>query len=937
LINPFFKISLLFILLSSLSAINADKMPPNQHQTKIKISFGLKSSKQTKRTIQLISNSPGLTVAAPTGKGIEPNDKAGDTSLLNYGAGDIDELITEISWPEPTAPLRKLAQHKDGYAINGDAMWGYLMEHGSPGQSARLQQDTWNQPDAPLVTIQLNTEGTEGFTISLQQLIRQSAMWLPEHDIFITLADQPKDFKTFITALTGQRTLDLVHQQQDASLTQFNKLWEDIGNPKQWDVSWQTKYMGTKGHLTVTAAAPGSIYKFAIDRYGNVRPDFASPYKFSLDIVWPGSDWKSQKIVNGLPIMQTVLKKNGQLCGIEQFASPTNKLNPALRGNIPSVLISKIVISGKSGPLNIGFDLDKEIKGRQLDLQEVTGGWKIIDKQSAEILLLVNAAKGLTVEMGQSNDSLNPQIRVNGLLAQGETKEIFITLPSPSVPASELSKLLTIDFKKAKEQIQNYWESWQAKGAQFKVPEDKVNQLYRANLWHALGLPRYTTDSNGNPHMDLPYANTAYGQKNADWPVNQAVYVDYMIYGLRSYDSVADDEIRAMFHSQQQPDGMIGGFANWGVYSPAHLYAIAENYQLSHNNKQFENLLPYSLKTLDWCLAKIKNANTLTNPTGLIRGPLNDLTHDEREWAFTQAYFVGGLEKFAHALSIYKHPRAKEVMGVATKMKTDVVKEFSRSSVKSAVVQLADGSWSNFVPTDAMTPRRMMDQWYPSDVDCGPLHLSRLGVLDPYSWLTTAILNDHEDNLFLKNQGAANEPIYVQQANTYLLRDDPKAVIRAFYSLMACGFSHEQLTSLEHRWAWGQYYGPPSTDGAWFEIYRKMLINEWGSDTLMIGQAIPSDWLTKGKQVSVSNAPTYFGPVSFTIDGLNSSAEINTRVQLSDRNLPAVLLVRLRQTGNRRIRSVTVNGKTWKNFNMGKEYISIPKPVAGEYVIRTKY
>jgi len=231
----------------------------------------------------------------------------------------------------------------------------------------------------------------------------------------------------------------------------------------------------------------------------------------------------------------------------------------------------------------------------------------------------------------------------------------------------------------------------------------------------------------------------------------------------------------------------------------------------------------------------------------------------------------------------------------------------------------------------------MMDQWYPSDVDCGPLHLSRLGVLDPYSWLTTAILNDHEDNLFLKNQGAANEPIYVQQANTYLLRDDPKAVIRAFYSLMACGFSHEQLTSLEHRWAWGQYYGPPSTDGAWFEIYRKMLINEWGSDTLMIGQAIPSDWLTKGKQVSVSNAPTYFGPVSFTIDGLNSSAEINTRVQLSDRNLPAVLLVRLRQTGNRRIRSVTVNGKTWKNFNMGKEYISIPKPVAGEYVIRTKY
>ncbi|WP_185263936.1 hypothetical protein, partial [Elizabethkingia anophelis] len=132
-----------------------------------------------------------------------------------------------------------------------------------------------------------------------------------------------------------------------------------------------------------------------------------------------------------------------------------------------------------------------------------------------------------------------------------------------------------------------------------------------------------------------------------------------------------------------------------------------------------------------------------------------------------------------------------------------------------------------------------MDQWYPSDVDTGPLHLSRLEVFQPDGWLATAMLNDHEDNLFLKNQGAANEPIYIQQANAYLLRDNPKAVIRAFYSMMASGFTHEQLTSLEHRWAWGQYYGPPSTDGAWFEIYRKMLLNEIGEDTLFIAQAAP--------------------------------------------------------------------------------------------------
>ncbi|HRP56882.1 hypothetical protein, partial [Agriterribacter sp.] len=193
-----------------------------------------------------------------------------------------------------------------------------------------------------------------------------------------------------------------------------------------------------------------------------------------------------------------------------------------------------------------------------------------------------------------------------------------------------------------------------------------------------------------------------------------------------------------------------------------------------------------------------------------------------------------------------------------------------------------------------------------------------------------------EDNLFFKNQGAANEPVYVQQATAYLLRDEPKAVIRAFYSLMACGFSHQQFTSLEHRWAWGQYYGPPSTDGAWFEIYRRMLINEWGNDTLMIGQAIPRDWLKHGKKIEVKDAPTYFGNISFTIDGVNAGNEIKAEIVTTDRNPPKQLLVRFRHPDGKRIRSVAVNGKRWKNFDVKKEYISIPAP-SGNYVISAKY
>jgi hypothetical protein len=54
--------------------------------------------------------------------------------------------------------------------------------------------------------------------------------------------------------------------------------------------------------------------------------------------------------------------------------------------------------------------------------------------------------------------------------------------------------------------------------------------------------------------------------------------------------------------------------------------------------------------------------------------------------------------------------------------------------------------------------------WYPTDVDTGALHLSRLAAIDPRGWLTTAMLHDHEDNLFLNQWGMANERVYNQQA-----------------------------------------------------------------------------------------------------------------------------------------------------------------------------
>ena len=214
--------------------------------------------------------------------------------------------------------------------------------------------------------------------------------------------------------------------------------------------------------------------------------------------------------------------------------------------------------------------------------------------------------------------------------------------------------------------------------------------------------------------------------------------------------------------------------------------------------------------------------------------------------------------------------------------------------------------------------------------------MAQLAAIDPCGWLATAMLHDHEDNLFLNQWGAANKPVYNQQGTVYLLRDEPEAAIRTFYSTMACAFSHGQLEPVEHRWAWGQYFGPPSTDGAWSELFRRMLIHEM-DDRLLLGQATPRAWLEDGKRIVVKHAPTYFGPLDFQIDSRVAADELRAKAVFGSERRPGTLLVRLRHPQKKPIRSVTVNNQAWKDYDLEKEWVRIPQPKADRYDIIVKY
>jgi hypothetical protein len=523
-------------------------------------------------------------------------------------------------------------------------------------------------------------------------------------------------------------------------------------------------------------------------------------------------------------------------------------------------------------------------------------------------------------------------------LEAGGRRELIIKLPSPLTGETEWNVLRQLDYNQARAATLQFWGDYLNRGAVFRVPDPAVNELFRANLWHALRLPRRHGGTGTNVTIDLPYSNFAYDQLGTPWPVNQAVYVDYMLYDLRGYHDVSREELLAIYRNNQEANGHVGGFANWGVYTPGMLYSVAQHYLLSRDRASFEQLLPPTLRALDWCLAQMKQAAQRPGAAqGLILAPLNDLSHDDRAWAFNQAYFYAGVELLGQALEEIGHPRAAECRAAAQSFHEALERAFGRAAMLAPVVQLRDHTWSPYVPCDALTPRRLVEVWYPTDVDTGSLHLPRLKALDPHGWLTTALLNDHEDNLFLKGLGMANEPVYNQQATAYLLRDNPKAAIRAFYSMMACAFSQTVFEPVEHRWCWGQYFGPPSTDGAWFELYRRLLIQEWDDGSLRLGQATPRAWLRDGERIEVSRAATYYGLLTFDINSRAATGLIEATVRLPGPKWPATLLVRLRHPTKARLERVEVNGHAWTDFDPADESIRIRQPEEKEYRIQASY
>ena len=912
----------------------------SNRRLKVRISWGNQGAKPKPYYVKLVPSGPGVELQNVIGSSLEPGEGLKEGAWqTSAGAGDVDGVDVILVCPAQTASQIQSLH----------ITWADLIAQSDPDTARRLAQDPAFIPNCGKLTVQMNPRGTEGFTVSAEQLLENKALWVPSLDVYLSAGEQPLPFADHQKELAkwkGKRVLERIAAEPEADYQQFTDRWEDMGSP-----AYRHPNAPEPGHI-VGLTWDSAIHKFGIDRGAGVWNDYGNPDRFRFWFEFGDlakgieSTWKGQTLQEGLPVVTTTFEKDNVKYEVEQFAYPLSGPPKERRGDMSMVLLQRVKVTNlESRPREVRLSM---IHRRQFEdyasseVEAARDGDSMLFRQAAfrRTLFCVQGIEG-GLEWSGVRDYQQKQRRLNATIALNlpakGSREFVVKLPSPLAELEDQQKLLAINYETARAATLQFWSDYISRGAQFRAPERVVNELFRATLWHALRLPRRHGGQEDQVQIDLPYSNFAYMQTGTPWPVNQAVYVDNMLYDLRGYPEISAEEMRAIYRNNQESNGHLNGVANWVVYTPGMLYAVSRNYLLAQDRPLLDKLLPYTLKAFDWCLGEIEKAKRREGPSsGLVYGPLNDGT-GEGIWAFNQAYMVAGLELFGRVLKQINHPRAQECLDAAHTLRQAVERGFGNATMLSTLVQLRDHTWIPYVPCEALTPRRILEQWYIADVDTGAVHLLRLKALSPVGEMADYLLNDHEDNLFLKGWGIANEPVYNQQATAYLLRDDPKAAIRAFYSYMASAFSHSTLEPVEHRWTHGQYFGPPSTDGAWFDLYRQLLIDERDDNSLLLCQATPRKWLEDGQKIEIDRAPTYFGKMSLTIESQAKAGKILADVVMPNRTRPETLFLRLRHPDAKPMRLVSVNGRNWSDFDKQREWVRISNPDEQRYRIVAEY
>jgi hypothetical protein len=479
---------------------------------------------------------------------------------------------------------------------------------------------------------------------------------------------------------------------------------------------------------------------------------------------------------------------------------------------------------------------------------------------------------------------------------------------------------------KALEKVREYWAKSLASSTRLAPPEDSVmNLALTSNCYFRILRYPIGTDTavpmggDALDYFDFSERDSAYEIAGLDATGHHEQAESFLnIYLARKSELNTvrwtlgqDDQGLWMTRSHEEDtEGLV-------------LWALGEHYMLSRDKVWLTRAWPWIKRGLEYirrtrAAANVEIPNKNDPRHGLWITGSGEMMANEPSYWYWYNYFIetglryGVVEAEAMGEKDYARTLREEHDDFVQCLRRSMRQRFNRLDYRRGLLpgrangdQLLDVALSE----GSVFPSHSLE---PND----PMVTLSLGYTDAVAWARSG---SFPVTWFGSNGRGIWPALTGDYAMMHLRRGEPEKVLDCFYAMMStCGRinSWGEVMSWDNGFSTG---GQPYmwANGIFLILLRNMLLHEegeWltnspaGPRELWICPATPRKWMHEPKGIVVEHAPTYFGPVSFSLraDGDHATATIEFEGQ---ETLPERLVVHFRSLRDRSFRQVSVNGK----------------------------
>ncbi|HEV2492481.1 MAG TPA: hypothetical protein VG204_05355 [Terriglobia bacterium] len=587
------------------------------------------------------------------------------------------------------------------------------------------------------------------------------------------------------------------------------------------------------------------------------------------------------------------------------------------------------------------------------------------------------AAKVGLATVPDGNEALNG-IHVEIPLGGKEEQTVFIRLPFiPRLSSAEQARLAELDYEQERSRVMKYWRTIVDHVIPFDVPEARFDSFAKAVIAHI--HISATKDPESGLYM-VPAASYYY-QVYADEAAFQCVMLDALgdhqsaarylktlvaLQGSAKFDGTFTGDQKAVYHGARVNAAYDYTASQYNLDHGAVLWALAEHYFYSRDKAWLNQTAPSMKRAADWIIAqraltRVLDGGEKIPEYGLLpAGHLED-NSDWGHWFAVNDFAAAGMAELAGALADVRDPSASHYAQEAAAYRQDLRDAILRAAQAAPVVRLRDNTyipWFGPRPYERIRlygpirvafysryPQKVLPIYRLSEtreILYGPMIHLTLNIFGAEEPVAHWVLDDWEDNATLSSSLGLNVHGWVDdrywfsrggmvfQANlqnpvlAYLRRHEIPAEIRNLYNdFVACHYPDvNAFTEEYHQWIHGAgpFYKVPD-EARFVNRVRDTLVLEQG-DSLWLASGTPRRWLAPGQRIAVHNLATYYGPVSYEIEGAQDRA--TATVELPARNPYREAWLVVRNPDARPLRAVEIDGKPWTQFDAAKELVRLP-------------